>query len=44
MCGIASWSLEPTASAPEEVAKFVASKLVKWREVIVRANIPVGKM
>ena len=35
---------EPTASAPEELAKFVASELVKWREVIVRANIPVGKV
>jgi hypothetical protein len=35
---------EPTASAPEELAKFVASELVKRREVIVRANIPVGEL
>jgi tripartite-type tricarboxylate transporter receptor subunit TctC len=35
---------EPTASTPQELAKFVASELDKWRDVIVRANIPVGKM
>jgi tripartite-type tricarboxylate transporter receptor subunit TctC len=35
---------ELTASAPKDLAKFVASELVKWREVIACANIPVGKV
>lgn len=35
---------EPTSTTPEELAKFIDAELVKWRDVIVRANIPVGKM
>lgn len=36
--------VEPAASTPQELAKFIASELVKWREVITRANIPAGSM
>lgn len=38
------FGVEPTSSTPEALAKFIASKQVRWREVITRANIPVGKM
>jgi len=32
---------EPTATTPEELARFIASEIVKWRDIITRAGIPV---
>ena len=32
---------EPVASTPEELARFVSSEIVKWRDIITRAGIPV---
>jgi tripartite-type tricarboxylate transporter receptor subunit TctC len=31
---------EPTASTPEELARFIAAEIVKWRTIITKAGIP----
>ena len=31
---------EPTSPGPEELAKFIASETVKWRDIIKKAGIP----
>jgi len=30
---------EPAATTPEELARFIASEIVKWREIITKAGI-----
>lgn len=32
---------EAVASTPEELARFISSEIVKWRDIITRAGIPV---
>jgi tripartite-type tricarboxylate transporter receptor subunit TctC len=31
---------EPAASTPEELARFIAAEIVKWRAIITKAGIP----
>jgi len=31
---------EPVASTPEELARFISSEIVKWRDIITKAGIP----
>jgi tripartite-type tricarboxylate transporter receptor subunit TctC len=32
---------EPTATTPEELARFISSEIVKWRDIITKAGIAV---
>jgi len=32
---------EPTATTPEELARFIAAEIVKWRAIITKAGIPI---
>jgi tripartite-type tricarboxylate transporter receptor subunit TctC len=34
---------EPAATTPEELARFIASEIAKWRDIITRAGITVGQ-
>ncbi len=34
---------EPTATTPEELARFISSEIAKWREIITKAGIAVGQ-
>jgi tripartite-type tricarboxylate transporter receptor subunit TctC len=34
---------EPTATTPEELARFISSEIAKWRDIITRAGIAVGQ-
>jgi tripartite-type tricarboxylate transporter receptor subunit TctC len=34
---------EPAATTPEELARFISSEIVKWRDIITRAGIAVGQ-
>ena len=31
---------EPAATSPQELARFIAAEIVKWREIITKAGIP----
>ena len=33
---------EPVSSGPDELAKFIASETVKWRDIIKTAGIPTN--
>jgi tripartite-type tricarboxylate transporter receptor subunit TctC len=37
-----SAGIEPTTSTPEEFAAYIKSEIVKWRDVIKEANIPLN--